>query len=451
MPSMDDLESVSDSEPKETRGLVLPKIIFQDKVVKKSLSHQKSSHQSTNTNDDVELFLNNTQSAAGVPVFELIRKMEEENNLTREDRAALHEALYDPERREKIVKAVQDVELSMNSKFALRRLKALLHQNGSGQPCSNVQNIRMSSLDDGNLFKRIPSSRNLAAARVAVNSLLDEDSLEDSSRIQDTVNTHTNITKVVGNDPIYSSCHESTCLKIIRSFYLYQKKNISSSKWQSRKFAVIVGSGSFNPLTRMHLRTFYIAKQAIEKSTDMIILGSLLSPAHASQVRERYRTCPIEVIPSPHRLAIAQLAVEESKWLAVDPWEITRRRAMDYLSLLEHVQKLMEVDLANVNIRILYLCKANMVPKISPAALRKNNFGVVCVCRPPDSDNLFDSLGSRWTGLLYIAEDTAIVDASMDTVSSRRVRDKLKANEPVDQLVGDSVATYFKAHRIGLK
>ena len=45
-------------------------------------------------------------------------------------------------------------------------------------------------------------------------------------------------------------------------------------------------------------------------------------------VRERYRTNIGEIIPSPHRLAIAQLMVQESKWLAVDPWMLTRRRAM---------------------------------------------------------------------------------------------------------------------------
>lgn len=66
--------------------------------------------------------------------------------------------------------------------------------------------------------------------------------------------------------------------------------------------------------------------------------GSLLSPAHGATVRERYRTNPSEIIPSPHRLAVAQLLVQNSKLLSVDPWEITRRRAMDYLSLLEHTQ-----------------------------------------------------------------------------------------------------------------
>ncbi len=36
---------------------------------------------------------------------------------------ALNAALYDPERRDKITKALRDVELGANLKFALRKLK----------------------------------------------------------------------------------------------------------------------------------------------------------------------------------------------------------------------------------------------------------------------------------------------------------------------------------------
>lgn len=59
---------------------------------------------------------------------------------------------------------------------------------------------------------------------------------------------------------------------------------------------------------------------------------------YSYKTTHRYRTNPSEIIPSPHRLAVAQLLVQNSKLLSVDPWEITRRRAMDYLSLLEHTQ-----------------------------------------------------------------------------------------------------------------
>ena len=77
--------------------------------------------------------------AAGVPVLELVRKFEDEKILTRDDRVALNEALYNPDRREGVVKAMKDVELGGNTRFTIRRLKALIHQNGTGE--MSLQNL----------------------------------------------------------------------------------------------------------------------------------------------------------------------------------------------------------------------------------------------------------------------------------------------------------------------
>lgn len=65
----------------------------------------------------------------------------------------------------------------------------------------------------------------------------------------------------------------------------YAKYDMSRGK---RRFAVLVGGGSFNPLTRMHLRTYFLAKQCLEAKYGYVVLGSLLSPAHGATVRERY-------------------------------------------------------------------------------------------------------------------------------------------------------------------
>jgi hypothetical protein len=56
-----------------------------------------------------------------------------------------------------------------------------------------------------------------------------------------------------------------------------------------------------------------LPSQYLEAQQGFAVLGSLLSPAHGVTVRERYRTNIKEVIPSPHRLAVAQLLVENSK------------------------------------------------------------------------------------------------------------------------------------------
>ena len=52
----------------------------------------------------------------------------------------LNEALYNPDRREAVVKALQAIELGSNPRFAIRRLKAIIHQNGTGEVSSKVLN-----------------------------------------------------------------------------------------------------------------------------------------------------------------------------------------------------------------------------------------------------------------------------------------------------------------------
>ena len=110
----------------------------------------------------------------------------------------------------------------------------------------------------------------------------------------------------------------------------------------SRPKVVLVGRGKYNPIHKMHLRHFVIARQFLEERTRFSVLGGLLVPKHATDVRQRCRTRPQEIITPRHRLAMVRAAVGGSPWLTVDSWEITRRRVLDYLSTLDHIRQLFE-------------------------------------------------------------------------------------------------------------
>jgi nicotinic acid mononucleotide adenylyltransferase len=92
-----------------------------------------------------------------------------------------------------------------------------------------------------------------------------------------------------------------------------------------------------------------------------------------------------------------------------------------------------------------------MVPKISPHALKLENFYCICVCRAPESDLLRNSLSAKWNGCIYVVEDAAVLDAAIDVVTSRKVRDKIKLGENVEQLVGEKINEYVIFHKIGAK
>ena len=430
-------------------------------------------------------------------MLELVRKFEEEKILNREDRIALNEGLSDPERRDGIVKALRDLELGETSRFAIRRLKAQIHQNGIGEISSRAYKEQQERLKiavqqqleeqrdqeesktdkagdaekggEGGLpsngggvegspkappLKSTGDSNSPGKRRPAPGSRPGEggDSRSLASSSTSLYDTHSAIVEVVGAAPIYSDPGNfGICGKIarrLRDFLIKMKQAPSTGR---RRFAVLVGEGSFNPLTRMHLRSYFVAKQYLEGSAGFIVLGSLLAPSHGMTVRERFRQHPHEIIPSPHRLAIAQLMVQESKWLAVDPWEITRRRPMDHLSLLQHTRETLAEQLPGVEIKVLYMCKANAVPLLSAAQLRQEGFGVVCPCRATDYDLLKASLSAKWNGLIFPVEDTAVVDASMDVITSRRVRENVRGGSSVEHLVGTAIDQYFRLHRIGQK
>lgn len=379
------------------------------------------------SNDKSIRFYQSNSIAGSIPISELVRMLEDEMHISRDDKLALNSALLDPERQDIVIITLRDIELSSNIRFAVRRLKMLIHQNPAGMPADGRSNFQL-SISTSNLATPLNSiSPPIAKSSSSAVRLFDSHQnhrykLESFSPLcadaegstpysvrsteirggdyskkrpgscdeyaeeitsngaSDTVGV---ILTSVGDSPAYSDPNCSgMCSKISRRLIEYngEEKN-AQKRMRPAKFAVLVGSGSCNPLTRMHMRSFFLAKQHLERIVGFVVLGSILSPSHGVSVRERYRNHPAEVIPSPHRLAVAQLMVAGSKWLSVDPWEITRRRTMDYMSLLQHCRAILTEQFPDEEIKIIYLCKENMVPKISPAAMRQQNFGCISVCR----------------------------------------------------------------------
>jgi hypothetical protein len=78
-------------------------------------------------------------NAAGLPILEIIKKLEEESVITKQDRLLLKDAIYneDLKKREEIIKVLCEIELNNHSRFTVRRLKAILYENGSGVESSS--------------------------------------------------------------------------------------------------------------------------------------------------------------------------------------------------------------------------------------------------------------------------------------------------------------------------
>ena len=223
----------------------------------------------------------------------------------------------------------------------------------------------------------------------------------------------------------------------------------------SRPKVILVGRGKYNPIHKMHLRHFVIARQYLEERTRFSVLGGLLIPKHATEVRQRCRTRPREIIPPRHRLAMARAAVGGSPWLTVDSWEITRRRILDYLSTLDHVRQLFEQRFPELTlpVRFVLLVAPDQLLRLNLEELRDAGHECITVCRPQEHERLLAQMGTRWRHVAHVVEDNALLSADLESTSSSKLRQALITGrlDAITPKVPGAVRDYIKRHHIAEK
>jgi nicotinic acid mononucleotide adenylyltransferase len=91
------------------------------------------------------------------------------------------------------------------------------------------------------------------------------------------------------------------------------------------------------------------------------------------------------------------------------------------------------------------------VPRLSPKTFQNDHYNCICVCRPLENDILSKIVTKKWKDSLFIIEDDAILDSSLDAVTSRHVREKIKIGQSIDYLVGRKVEEYVIEKRLKYK
>ncbi|KAJ3406588.1 nicotinate-nucleotide adenylyltransferase [Chytriomyces confervae] len=94
---------------------------------------------------------------------------------------------------------------------------------------------------------------------------------------------------------------------------------------------VIVGCGSYSPVTYLHLRMFEMAKDYIEEHQQFELLGAYFSP-----VSSGYKKGGLAYYK--HRVRMCELAAEKSGWIMVDPWEAMQEETQRTAVVLEHFE-----------------------------------------------------------------------------------------------------------------
>jgi len=108
-----------------------------------------------------------------------------------------------------------------------------------------------------------------------------------------------------------------------------------------KSLALLVMTGAFNPPHKGHLYALEAAAAWCRSELDLEVAGAVVSLNHDTIVRNKFKRTPTQAIPARHRMRLCQEMVKKWAWVTVDRWEVTRRAALDYFSILEHARKVM--------------------------------------------------------------------------------------------------------------
>uniref|UniRef100_A0A674JCC7 Nicotinamide nucleotide adenylyltransferase 3 n=1 Tax=Terrapene triunguis TaxID=2587831 RepID=A0A674JCC7_9SAUR len=98
---------------------------------------------------------------------------------------------------------------------------------------------------------------------------------------------------------------------------------------KSRIPLVLLACGSFNPITNMHMRLFELARDHLHQTGRYRVIEGIISPVNNNYGKKG-------LVSARHRIAMAQLALETSDWIRVDPWESEQEKWTETVKVLRH-------------------------------------------------------------------------------------------------------------------
>ncbi|KAG9541816.1 Nucleotidylyl transferase, partial [Aureobasidium melanogenum] len=114
--------------------------------------------------------------------------------------------------------------------------------------------------------------------------------------------------------------------------YTFPTERLQSElKDPSRTPLVLVACGSFSPITFLHLRMFEMAADYARFNTNFEVVG-----AYISAVGDAYKKSGL--VKAEHRINMCSLAVEQSSWISVDPWEALHEDYLETAKVLDHFE-----------------------------------------------------------------------------------------------------------------
>ncbi|XP_006846720.1 PREDICTED: nicotinamide mononucleotide adenylyltransferase 3 [Chrysochloris asiatica] len=233
---------------------------------------------------------------------------------------------------------------------------------------------------------------------------------------------------------------------------------------KSRIPVVLLACGSFNPITNMHLRLFEVARDHLHQTGIYQVVEGIISPVNDNYKKKN-------LVAAKHRVAMAQLALQTSDWIRVDPWESEQAQWIETVKVLRHHHQellralpptegpgdkaLSSAPAAVPELKL--LCGADVLKTFQTPDLWKEShiqeivekFGLVCVGRAGHDPKEYISespILRRYQHNIHLAREPV-----QNELSATYIRSALAQGLSVKYLLPDAVIGYIKDHKLYTK
>ncbi|KAH9416359.1 Nicotinamide/nicotinic acid mononucleotide adenylyltransferase 1, partial [Dermatophagoides pteronyssinus] len=195
---------------------------------------------------------------------------------------------------------------------------------------------------------------------------------------------------------------------------------------------VILGCGSYNPLTYMHLRMFEIARDFLIQKGSYEVVGGIISP-----VNDRYKTKKY-LAPAKHHEWESQL----------DHWCRT-------IEVIQYHHKILNSN-NNDKIRLMLICGSDMFDSFNVPNLWDDN-DIETIIKDHGLLVIFRNTSDPWKTLrnsskshllLKYESNIHIIEHAPNAVSSTYIRDAIIKKESIRYLTDDSIIEYIEHHKL---
>ncbi|EMF17785.1 nicotinamide mononucleotide adenylyl transferase [Sphaerulina musiva SO2202] len=226
------------------------------------------------------------------------------------------------------------------------------------------------------------------------------------------------------------------------------RRRIQSS---DRTPLILVACGSFSPITFLHLRMFEMAADYARFNTQFEVVG-----AYLSCVGDAYKKTGL--VKAEHRINMCTLAVEQSSWISVDPWEALHSEYLETAKVLDHFDHEIneviggvETPVGKKKCHIALLAGADLIQTMGTPGVWADkdidyilrNFGAFIVERSgTDIDEALATLQAYRDNIWVIQQ------LVQNDISSTKIRLFRRRDMSIRYLVPEQVVNYIEEHNL---